>query len=1090
MKADEPESPPEEDLFTALLSECDEALAAGSGLLPLGAGAPADLQPRLERDLACLQLLHRLRPSRLAGGPPPDLPGYELVGELGRGGMGVVYQARQTTLNRLVALKMILAGPRAGPRERARFQTEAEAVARLQHPNIVQIHEVGKHDGRPYLCLEYVDGASLAQRYAATRRPPDAAARLVEALARAVDYAHRQGVVHRDLKPANVLLTADGVPKVTDFGLAKRAWEERGLTQSGSILGSPSYMAPEQAGGKVAEVGPLTDVYALGGILYELLTGRPAFRADSVLETLRQVQTQDPVPPCRLRVRVPRDLETICLKCLRKEPARRYCSALDLAEDLERFLAGKPIQARRTGGLERAWRWCRRNPALASLGTGVAALLLVIAGGATGSAVWLAAERDAAQSAEQDATERLWASYLAQAQAGRWSRRPGQRHDGLRALAAAAAIRPSVELRNEAIGCLALADIRLVREVPVDASVRLGLAFDGLLDKYAYSDDQGNITVRRVGDDLDVAWLPGPGERARFFQLGPDGRFLVARHHPPDAGARYIRVWDLSSAATVRKGPVCIPNGVWGFSSDSRELAVAFPDGSINLYDLPGLRNLRRLATGATGPMRVVYHPNSRVRLVAVSCWDLPGVQVRDLNTGDVVLSLKAPAPVRGAAWSADGKQLAAAGANGRVYLWDAERGTLSTVLGGHQAEAVEVAFNREGDLLASCGWDHTLRLWDLQSGRQLLSRPVGQVNFKATGPGLTFCTLEKAKVHFWETTPAVAFRALRGHVGYKGPSCLAIHPGGRLMASGGSDGIRLWDVQVGKEIAYLTTLSAPVLFHPDGKSLFTSGVAGLSRWPMRLNSRCGKRALVIGPPETLLPGNLGHLALSRDGQTLAVALGRGEAAILHGDRLAEKVLLGPQSNLAFVAVSPDGRWVATGTRHGSGINVWDPRTGQRLSEWPSNEAAVAFSPDGRWLVGNSPDEYRSWEAGSWRPTALQFIRDNAWVPGPMAFSPDGKLLAVTRTSQLVALIDPVTGRELATLSAPDLEPIEGLCFSPNSTALAAACSTHFIQLWDLRRIRGQLARIGLDWDQPPYPPAEPVRDPWPLTVEVHNPGK
>jgi serine/threonine protein kinase len=321
----------------------------------------------------------------------PAIPGYEVLGELGRGGMGVVYQARHLGLKRPVALKVVLAGGHADPQELARFRAEAEAVARLQHPNVVQIYEVGEHDGLPFLALEFCAGGSLAQRLAGTPLPPRAAAELAQTLARAMHSAHTQGVVHRDLKPANILLRrksenpnpkseqgpsdvsdfgfriSDFEPKVTDFGLAKRLDGSHGLTQTGQVMGTPSYMAPEQASGRAREVGPAADVYALGAVLYELLTGRPPFRAATSLETLDQVLHDEPVAPARLQSGVPRDLETVCLKCLHKEPSRRYASAADLADDLRRFLDGRPIAARRTPAWERAGKWARRRPAAAAL---------------------------------------------------------------------------------------------------------------------------------------------------------------------------------------------------------------------------------------------------------------------------------------------------------------------------------------------------------------------------------------------------------------------------------------------------------------------------------------------------------------------------------------------------------------------------------------------------------------------------------------------------------------------------------------------------------------------------------------------------
>jgi serine/threonine-protein kinase len=356
---------------------------------------------------------------------PPAIVGYEILEELGRGGMGIVYKARQSRLKRLVALKMLLAGPQAGAEQRARFRTEAEAVARLQHPNIVQIYEVGDAGACPFLALEFVGGGSLKGHLSGTPRPARPSAQLVETLAHAIHYAHEHGVVHRDLKPGNILLASAGreppdgaelshggpsggsrpslagvVPKIADFGLAKQfesaALTASELTATGAILGSPCYMAPEQATGKPGKVGPSADIYALGAILYELLSGRPPFQGETALDTLGQLKSQEPVPPSRLVPKLPRDLETICLKCLEKEPVRRYPTAAALADDLCRFEKGEPIAARAIGHGQRLWRWCRRNPGLASLSAAILVLVLAV----VGAAFWYVQER-AGRRAEQ-----------------------------------------------------------------------------------------------------------------------------------------------------------------------------------------------------------------------------------------------------------------------------------------------------------------------------------------------------------------------------------------------------------------------------------------------------------------------------------------------------------------------------------------------------------------------------------------------------------------------------------------------------------------------------------------------------------------
>jgi serine/threonine-protein kinase len=317
------------------------------------------------------------------------------LGELGRGGMGVVYRAKHIGLNREVALKMILAGSHASVQELARFRAEAEAVAQLQHPNIVQVYDIGEHEGCPFFSLEFIDGGCLTDRIANMPQPPAEAAGITQVLAVAMEYAHQRGILHRDLKPANVLLALDGTPKITDFGLAKRLEGDSTHTRTGSIIGTPSYMAPEQAFGQNKEIGPAADIYALGAILYELLTGRPPFQGTTLLETVQMVRTAEPVPPSRLQPRLPRDLETICLTCLRKEPHKRYTNSGLLAEDLRRFLAREPIQARPTPLWERAAKWSRRRPAVAALivVSSLAAATLMAGG-------WLFARQEAKRAEE------------------------------------------------------------------------------------------------------------------------------------------------------------------------------------------------------------------------------------------------------------------------------------------------------------------------------------------------------------------------------------------------------------------------------------------------------------------------------------------------------------------------------------------------------------------------------------------------------------------------------------------------------------------------------------------------------------------
>ena len=354
-----------------LLELWEERYRAGENASPETMGVTEPMQVEALRALIARQTRFYARlqcavtPSDAAASgdePLPSFPNHETLEKIGQGGMGVVYKARDQKLGRVVAIKTIAHGQNATADQRERFRAEAQAVARLRHPNIIAIHAIGEHEKRPYLSLEYAEGGSLSQKMAKGRTPARDAAELVEKLARAVDAAHGAGIVHRDLKPSNVLLTAEGVPKVSDFGLAKLLDAGSARTLSGQVLGSPSYMAPEQAEGRSKQVGPAADIYALGAILYQALPGKPPFLGESQLETLKLVTSAEVVPPRRLRPEVPRDLETICLKCLQKEPTKRYTSAGTLAEDLRRLLNGRPILARRASRPERVVRWCRRNP--------------------------------------------------------------------------------------------------------------------------------------------------------------------------------------------------------------------------------------------------------------------------------------------------------------------------------------------------------------------------------------------------------------------------------------------------------------------------------------------------------------------------------------------------------------------------------------------------------------------------------------------------------------------------------------------------------------------------------------------------------
>jgi WD40 repeat protein/tRNA A-37 threonylcarbamoyl transferase component Bud32 len=938
---------------------------------------------------------------------PLQIEHFDVVGELGRGGMGIVYKARHRKLERTCALKLIANTLLAGPEERDRIREEARLAAGLNHPNIVQVYEVGEHNGVPYLALEYVEGRSLDRHIAGKPQPPGPSAALVEVLARAVHFAHENRIIHRDLKPANVLLARDGTPKVADFGLAKKLDAPVGQS-AGRLVGTPPYMAPEQVTPQTRELGPHTDVYALGAILYECLTGRPPFLATTDYEILMLVVGEAPVPPSRLVPRVPRDLETICLKCLEKAPGQRYASAVGLAEDLRRYQAREPILARPVGWLGRCWRWSLRHPVESGL---LLALTLAIVLGFAGII---------------------------------WQWRLAVRAEGDKELARAEA----VENENRAILKADEADKARRKEVLArQDEARAKREESAAKNKALLAEEESRTQFYFQSlTAIDHEWLQGNLPRARE---------MLAACRPPGLPPWEWRYLDRLCRRPALLTTALSPNAYAGLalSPDGRYLALARSDGLIEawrfakrsigtVWPIDRAFSRERPRNHGAPVLAVAVSPDSRFLATAgkdgsAKVWDLRGIRP--------TVTLKTTAAVHTVAFSPDGKTLAAGSADSTVHLWkwqtddkpvpitigkDSRRWwwagfagdnhlVLASVDGilyglglagpkklfvhrGHEGLLYGLAMAPGGARFATWDWDGTVKIWDAKTGAEVRSLhgpggPIWCASFSSDGRRLAAAGTDQM-IQVWDVSSGRPLLTLRGHAG--AISGLAFYPGGpfharadeRLVSTGWDGSWRAWSTQGPQEVLTLRghrNSVAAVAFSPDSKRLASAAGRDVKLWEAQ------------------------------------------EPKLLH-------TLSGHQEDVRAVAFSPDGQLLASASADRT-VKLWAL---QSLNEPPqmllghtAAVNAVAFSADGKHLASASDDgSARVWDMTDRAAAPLIFRGHNGKVlsvalrPGQLATS------GADRTVKLWALASP---RQPVLVLSGFSRAVQGLAFSPGGTKLA-----------------------------------------------------